>query len=95
LRFFGAESAELFTRQVAGVDDSSPGAVRIILRLPETWSGYEATGWPILTAAGLAYADIRCERVAGGLRLDVSLQTAQGTHRHTTLLDAAHLKYTL
>ena len=58
-------------RLVAGVDDSSPGAVRILPRLPASWTGYEATHWPILTLGGVVYANIRCERTTSGLQVDV------------------------
>ncbi len=54
-------------RLVAGVDDSAPEQVKIVPRLPPSWSGYHAENWPILSSAGLARADIRCERSGDGL----------------------------
>ena len=61
-------------RLVAGVDDSSPGAVRIVPRLPASWTGYEATHWPILTPSGVVYANIRCAHAASGMQVDVRVE---------------------
>ncbi len=58
-------------RMVVGIDDSSPAAVRIIPRLPATWTGYDATHWPILTPDGVKYADIHCRRTTHGMQVDV------------------------
>ena len=52
-------------RLIAGVDDTSSGEVRIIPRLPPSWSGYEAKNWPIRTRAGVVRADFSFETTNG------------------------------
>lgn len=52
-------------RLIAGVDDTSLKEVRIIPRLPPSWSGYRMKNWPILTSHGLVRADISFERKNG------------------------------
>jgi hypothetical protein len=49
-------------RLIAGVDDTSLKVVRIIPRLPPTWTGYYLEDWPILTSHGLVRADITYEK---------------------------------
>src|SRR3984957_15932649 len=52
-------------RLIAGVDDTSLNEVRIIPRLPPSWSGYHLEDWPILTSHGVVRADISFERTNG------------------------------
>jgi hypothetical protein len=52
-------------RLIAGVDDTSLKEVRIIPRLPPSWSGYRLENWPILTSHGMVRADISCEKTNG------------------------------
>ncbi len=63
-------------RLIAGVDDTSLGEVRIIPRLPPTWTGYYMDNWPICTSRGVVRADITCEKKAGSV--DFILQVKQG-----------------
>ncbi|MFI5387821.1 MAG: hypothetical protein ACHQ50_17060, partial [Fimbriimonadales bacterium] len=56
-------------RLVLGVDDTSPKVVRLVPRLIPSWSGVEATNWPILTAKGVVHADILVERRGLGTKL--------------------------
>ncbi len=49
-------------RLILGVDDYSSPEVKIIPRVPPSWSGYEAKNWPILTEKGVARVDIRYEK---------------------------------
>ena len=60
-------------RLILGVDDSAPGEVKLFPRLPPSWQGMQATGWPIRTGDDTARADIRVEREAGGLRIQFEL----------------------
>ena len=63
-------------RLILDVDDSAPGEVKLFPRLPPSWQGMQATGWPIRTGDGTARADIRVEREAGGLRIQFELSGA-------------------
>jgi hypothetical protein len=63
-------------RLIVGVDDTLLDEVRIIPRLPPSWSGYRADNWPIRTSHGMVRADISCERTNGGIQF--SLQVKQG-----------------
>ena len=63
-------------RLIAGVDDTSLDQVRIIPRLPPSWSGYHAKNWPILTSNGVVRADITFERRHG--MITFNLKVLQG-----------------
>jgi hypothetical protein len=52
-------------RLIAGVDDTSLNEVKIIPRLPPSWSGYRMENWPICTSHGVLRADITFERKDG------------------------------
>jgi hypothetical protein len=54
-------------RLITGVDDTSLNEVRIIPRLPPSWSGYRLENWPILTSHGVVRADVSFERTNGAL----------------------------
>lgn len=83
-------------RLILGVDDPSPRKVRIIPRIPPSWKGVRATGWPINTPCGIVRADIDVERLADGKtrfaisteeakpigRLDVRLPSSRGGAWH-------------
>ena len=60
-------------RLILGVDDSAPGEVKLIPRLPPSWQGMQASGWPIRAGDGTARADIRVERESGGLHMTLKL----------------------
>jgi hypothetical protein len=63
-------------RLIAGVDDTSLNEVRIIPRLPPSWSGYRLENWPIRTSHGIVRADISFEKKDG--RITFALQVKQG-----------------
>jgi len=63
-------------RLIAGVDDTSRKEVKIIPRLPPSWSGYRMENWPIETGRGLVRADISCEKKDG--KLNFVLQVRAG-----------------
>ena len=48
-------------RLILGVDDTSLKEVRIIPRLPPSWSGFRAEDWPIRTSHGVVRADLTFE----------------------------------
>jgi hypothetical protein len=60
-------------RLIAGVDDTSLKEVRILPRLPPSWSGYRLENWPVRTSHGLVRADISFARTNGmaGFALEV------------------------
>jgi hypothetical protein len=64
-------------RLIAGVDDTSPGEVRIIPRLPPAWSGYEAKNWPIRTPTGIVRADLSFKTTDGTNIFQLRLQPGQ------------------
>jgi hypothetical protein len=63
-------------RLIAGVDDTSASEVRIIPRLPPSWSGYRMENWPIRTSHGVVRADISLEKKDG--KINFVLQVKQG-----------------
>jgi hypothetical protein len=69
------------SRLLLGVDDSAPGAVRILPRIPQSWKGAEARNWPIRTRAGVVRADIFFERKGTGAVLTVKLAPGQRISR--------------
>jgi hypothetical protein len=52
-------------RLIVGVDDTSLREVRIIPRLPPSWTGYEAKNWPIRTPMGIVRAELTFETKDG------------------------------
>ena len=63
-------------RLILGVDDTSLAEVRIIPRLPPSWTGYEAKNWPIRTRSGIVRADLSFEMQNGESHF--RLQVKQG-----------------
>jgi hypothetical protein len=63
-------------RLIAGVDDTSLKEVKIIPRLPPSWSGYRMEDWPIRTSHGVVRADISFERKDGAVNF--TLQVKRG-----------------
>jgi hypothetical protein len=61
-------------RLILGVDDANPAETRLVPRLLPAWQGMEAENWPVLTANGLVYADLRVERAPKGLSLRVHVR---------------------
>jgi hypothetical protein len=45
-------------RLMIGIDDSDPDTLKIIPRIPTSWSGYSASGWPAYTRNGISYINI-------------------------------------
>jgi hypothetical protein len=56
-------------RLIAGIDDTHPDRLRLIPRVPPTWSGYRAERWPVLTTAGLRSMTIDYQRAGEQERL--------------------------
>jgi hypothetical protein len=63
-------------RLIAGIDDTSANEVRIIPRLPPSWSGYRLENWPIRTSHGVVRADISFEKKKG--KINFVLEVKQG-----------------
>lgn len=63
-------------RLIAGVDDTSLNEVRIIPRVPPSWSGYRMEDWPILTSHGVVRADVTFEKGDGVVNF--TLEVKQG-----------------
>ncbi len=64
-------------RLIVGVDDLDPAHVKLLPRLPPSWTGLHASNWPILTTPGVIRADIRVERTAEG-KIHVEIKTSGG-----------------
>ena len=65
-------------RLIVGLDDVNPAELRLVPRLPPSWSGYSATHWPIHTGSGrMVYAGIQCERTAFSTTVDIQLEEGQ------------------
>jgi len=64
-------------RLIMGVDDVSPDTVKIVPRLPSSWSGYEADNWPIYTSNGVVRADIQYEQGKGKAALTLQVRDGQ------------------
>ena len=73
-------------RLIAGVDDTSLEQVRIIPRVPPTWSGYRMKNWPILTRHGVVRADISYQRKHGTARLSVIVTRGESIPKLEVLL---------
>jgi hypothetical protein len=54
------------SRLILGVNDLSPQSTLILPRLPDSWTGFAADNWPIMTASGLVRADISFEKKGTG-----------------------------
>jgi hypothetical protein len=63
-------------RLILGVDDTSLQEVRIVPRLPPSWSGYRAENWPIRASHGVVRADLSFKRKDGSVTF--SLRVRQG-----------------
>lgn len=63
-------------RLIAGVDDTSLTEVKIMPRVPPSWSGYHMENWPIRTRQGVVRADISFERHGRNVRFNI--QVGQG-----------------
>jgi hypothetical protein len=63
-------------RLIAGVDDTSLKEVRIVPRLPPSWSGYRLEDWPVRTSRGMVRIDLSFERTNAAV--NVALQVKKG-----------------
>jgi hypothetical protein len=61
-------------RLILGVDDTSLKEVRIIPRLPPSWTGYEAKNWPIRMPSGVVRADLSFETKSGAAVFHLRIQ---------------------
>jgi len=61
------------SRLVAGIDDTDVNHTVIIPRLPESWTGFKATQWPINTTNGIVHTDISWQK--SGDTVHVKLNT--------------------
>jgi hypothetical protein len=61
-------------RLIAGVDDETANEVKIIPRLPPSWSGYRLDNWPIRTSHGTVRADISFERKDGAVNFTLQVK---------------------
>lgn len=61
-------------RLIAGIDDTSSKEVRIIPRVPPSWSGYRLENWPIRTSRGVVRADISFESKDGAVDLKIEVK---------------------
>jgi hypothetical protein len=52
-----------------GIDDSNPDTLKVMPRIPSSWKGYSASGWPVYTRNGVSYLDIKYERKGDDITL--------------------------
>ena len=45
-------------RLLAGIDNTNRKSLRLLPRLPDSWDGYAARHWPLVTEGGIVYVDI-------------------------------------
>ena len=64
-------------RLILGVDDYSSEHVKIIPRVPPSWTGYEAINWPIRTAKGIVHANLRYEKKNGKIKFNLTVKQGQ------------------
>jgi len=50
-------------RMMAGVDDTDPGRLLLIPKLPKSWDGVKAYGWPVMTDSGLVRCDLNIRKI--------------------------------
>lgn len=60
-------------RLMIGIDDSDPDTLKIIPRIPSSWSGYTASRWPAYTRTGVAYLDIEYKNTGNRINLKSSI----------------------
>jgi len=61
-------------RLIIGVDDYSSDEVKIGLRVPSSWTGYEAINWPMQTPTGMIIADLRYKKVDGKITFEINVK---------------------
>jgi hypothetical protein len=49
-------------RLIVGVDDTSTAELKILPRVPPSWSGYEASNWPMFTGGTVIRANLRFKK---------------------------------
>lgn len=77
LNLIGVSEQLKAARLILGVDDTQPGVVRIIPRLPASWKGVEATNWPVRTSRGIVRADIRFEKTDHACLLRMTVRSGE------------------
>lgn len=65
------------SRLMLGVDDTDLQNVKVIPRLPPSWSGMKADNWPILTNRGVVRANIKFKKKGTGAELILKLALGQ------------------
>ncbi len=64
-------------RLLLGVDDHSPGYVRLVPRIPPGWKGVDASNWPIWADGRIVRAHIHFEQKGSGAELSLTLAPGQ------------------
>lgn len=64
-------------RLIVGVDDKDVNELRLIPRIPPSWTGYIATDWVILTKNGMARADITYLKENHKVKFEVTIKGNQ------------------
>ena len=65
-------------RLIVGVDDKDTNELRLVPRVPPSWSGYTATDWVIMTDNGMAKADISYNRQGNKINFKLAVK---GNHQ--------------
>jgi len=76
-------------RMILGADDYSSDDVKLIPRVPMTWTGFKAQNWPLRTPGGLSRADISFERIGGKIHFRFQLRSGAALPRLLVRLAAA------
>ena len=59
-------------RLMAGIDDTNPNQLLLIPKLPLTWNGVKAAGWPVFTSGGITRCDMEYQKSGGACELTFS-----------------------
>ena len=89
LNLVGVVAATKSARLILGVDDTTPGALTLLPRLPSGWSSAQATDWPLLVAPGVtvrANLTVTATPAGGAATLDLWLPPATTVPRVTVRL---------
>jgi hypothetical protein len=64
-------------RLIVGVDDNDVDELRLIPRVPPSWTGYTATDWAIITEDGIAKADISYTKEGNKINFKIAIKGNQ------------------
>jgi len=64
-------------RLIVGVDDNDVNELRLIPRVPPSWTGYTATDWAIITEDGIAKADISYTKEGNKINFKIAIKGNQ------------------